>query len=66
MSHFEQDVDFNLSESGVHPVTVGELIGDDPALMDRLLAKANAAAKSNTNGSTSRKRPPTKKRPKRK
>lgn len=26
MSHFEQEVDVNLSESGVHPVTLGELL----------------------------------------
>jgi aspartate/methionine/tyrosine aminotransferase len=26
MSHFEQEVDFNLSESGVHPLTLGELL----------------------------------------
>jgi hypothetical protein len=38
MSHFEQDVDFNLSESGVHPVTLAELIGDDAGFLDRLLA----------------------------
>lgn len=29
MSKFEQDVDYNLSESGVHPVTLRELLGDD-------------------------------------
>jgi aspartate/methionine/tyrosine aminotransferase len=26
MSHFEQEVDVNLSESGVHPLTLGELL----------------------------------------
>jgi aspartate/methionine/tyrosine aminotransferase len=37
MSEFEQDVDFNLTESGVHPPTLGELLeiaGADP---ERLL-----------------------------
>ena len=27
MSLFEQDVDYNLSESGVHPITLAELLG---------------------------------------
>jgi len=38
MSLFEQDVDYNLSESGVHPVTLVELIGEDPQTLDNLLA----------------------------
>jgi aspartate/methionine/tyrosine aminotransferase len=38
MSKFEQDVDYNLSESGVHPITVRELVSDDPHLIDDLLA----------------------------
>jgi aspartate/methionine/tyrosine aminotransferase len=38
MSRFEQEVDYNLSESGVHPITLGELLGDDPASIPRLLA----------------------------
>jgi len=38
MSKFEQDVEYNLSESGVHPITVRELLGDDPQLVDELLA----------------------------
>jgi aspartate/methionine/tyrosine aminotransferase len=38
MSLFEQDVDYNLSESGVHPIRLAELLGDDPALLDDLLA----------------------------
>jgi aspartate/methionine/tyrosine aminotransferase len=38
MSKFEQDVEYNLSESGVHPITVRELLDDDPRLIDRLLA----------------------------
>lgn len=36
MSQWEQRVDFNLSESGVHPLTVAELV-DDPAGVERLL-----------------------------
>ena len=38
MSRFEQAVDYNLSESGVHPVLLSEMCGYDPGLMDRLLA----------------------------
>jgi aspartate/methionine/tyrosine aminotransferase len=38
MSKFEQDVDYNLSESGVHPVLLGELLADDPGMIDSLLA----------------------------
>ena len=38
MSKFEQEVDYNLSESGVHPILLGELLGDDPARLERLLA----------------------------
>ena len=37
MSKFEQDVEYNLSESGVHPITVRELLDDDPHLIDDLL-----------------------------
>ena len=37
MSKWENVVDYNLSESGVHPVTVRELAGD-PALVEELLA----------------------------
>ena len=37
MSRFEQEVDFNLSESGVHPVLLGELLADSPAALDQLL-----------------------------
>jgi aspartate/methionine/tyrosine aminotransferase len=36
MSRFEQDVDYNLTESGVHPVTLGELLdlaGTDPSAL---------------------------------
>jgi aspartate/methionine/tyrosine aminotransferase len=38
MSKFEKAVDFNLSESGVHPVAVKELFEDDPEGLARLLS----------------------------
>lgn len=38
MSHFEQDVDFNLSESGVHPLLLRELLGGHRDLLEHLLA----------------------------
>ncbi len=38
MSHFEQDVDYNLSESGVHPILLRELLEDDGGLIADLLA----------------------------
>lgn len=37
MSKHEKDVDYNISESGVHPVTLKELIGDNPKLAGKLL-----------------------------
>lgn len=37
MSLYEQDVEFNLSESGVHPMLVRELLGDDPEQLQQLL-----------------------------
>jgi aspartate/methionine/tyrosine aminotransferase len=37
MSQFEQDVDYNLSESGVHPVQLAELIADEPNFIEQLL-----------------------------
>ena len=37
MSKWENVVEYNLSESGVHPVTLGELAGD-PAVLEALLA----------------------------
>src|SRR4051812_25245478 len=37
-STFENEVAYNLSESGVHPLTLGELI-DDPAAREALLAE---------------------------
>ncbi len=36
-SIWEQKVQFNLTESGVHPISLRELIGDDPSLLDQLL-----------------------------
>jgi aspartate/methionine/tyrosine aminotransferase len=38
MSKYEQDVDFNLSESGVHPILLNELLSDDPDHIKQLLA----------------------------
>ena len=38
MSKFEQEVDFNLSESGVHPILLSELLSDDPDYINQLLA----------------------------
>jgi aspartate/methionine/tyrosine aminotransferase len=38
MSKFEQSVDFNLSESGVHPMLLSELLADDPNFIGELLA----------------------------
>ena len=37
MSKYEQTVDINLSESGVHPVTLGELLDKAPGELDRLM-----------------------------
>ena len=37
-SLWEQKVDINLTESGVHPVRLDELLGDDDAGLSRLLA----------------------------
>jgi aspartate/methionine/tyrosine aminotransferase len=38
MSKFEQEVDYNLSESGVHPISLRELLSDDREYLDQLLA----------------------------
>ena len=38
MSKFEQDVKYNLSESGVYPVFLRELLEIDPSGLDRMLA----------------------------
>jgi aspartate/methionine/tyrosine aminotransferase len=35
---FEQVVEYNLAESGVHPLTLRELLAHDPTLVDTLLA----------------------------
>ena len=37
MSRFEQEVEYNLSESGVHPLLLGELLGEDSGAVDELL-----------------------------
>lgn len=37
MSQFEKDVEYNLSESGVHPIILRELIADDPGFIDELM-----------------------------
>lgn len=37
MSQFEQAVDFNLSESGVHPITLADLLADRPEALDAVL-----------------------------
>jgi hypothetical protein len=46
MSKWENVVEYNLSESGVHPMTVRELI-DDPAVIDELLSSELGYAQSN-------------------
>ena len=46
MSKWENVVDYNLSESGVHPVTVRELV-DDPAVIDELLSTELGYAQAN-------------------
>ena len=38
MSKFEKAVDYNLSESGVHPLTLKELFQDDPDGLAGLLS----------------------------
>jgi aspartate/methionine/tyrosine aminotransferase len=37
MSRYEQEVDFNLSESGVHPMLLRELLGESQDQLDKLL-----------------------------
>lgn len=39
-SEWENVVDYNLTESGVHPATLAELVDGDRALLDELLATA--------------------------
>jgi aspartate/methionine/tyrosine aminotransferase len=38
MSMHEHDVEYNLSESGVHPVTLGELLEEQPGALEALVA----------------------------
>ncbi len=37
MSLFEQDVEYNLSESGVHPILLRDLLADTPDMLEDLL-----------------------------
>lgn len=41
MSHWEQVVDYNLSESGAHPATLHELLGDGLTIEDLLATELN-------------------------
>src|SRR5262245_14418654 len=45
-STYENQVDFNLSESGVHPLRLGELVGDSAA-RDTLMQEALRYTQSN-------------------
>jgi aspartate/methionine/tyrosine aminotransferase len=45
-STYENHVDYNLSESGVHPLTLRELV-DDPGALDALLAETLRYTQSN-------------------
>ena len=38
MSKFEQNAEYNLSESGVHPMLLSELLADDPGFINELLS----------------------------
>ncbi len=38
MSMHEQNVDYNFSESGVHPMLLEELLADDPGMIQQLMA----------------------------
>ena len=42
-SVWEQEVDFNLTESGVHPISLRELIGDNESLLENLLETLESA-----------------------
>jgi aspartate/methionine/tyrosine aminotransferase len=46
MSKWENAVDYNLSESGVHPMTVRELV-EDPAVIEELLSTELGYAQAN-------------------
>ena len=62
-STYEHQVEFNLSESGVHPVTLGELV-DDGASRAALLAESLRYTQTNgTDRCASRSRRPTRARP---
>ena len=37
MSAYEMEVDYNLSESGVHPMKLGELLKHKPGFLDELM-----------------------------
>ena len=37
MSKFEQEVDYNLSESGVHPMQLNEILSESPEALETLL-----------------------------
>lgn len=39
MSLHEQEADYNLSESGVHLMLLRQLLADNPAMMEDLLAR---------------------------
>ena len=45
-STYENQVDYNLSESGVHPLRLGELV-DDPAAREELLREPLRYTQSN-------------------
>ena len=38
MSVWEYQVEYNLSESGIHPMTTRELLNDDPALIEEIIS----------------------------
>ena len=46
LSKYEKAVEYNLSESGVHPMTVRELV-DDPAVIEELLSTELGYAQAN-------------------
>jgi len=48
-SQYEKKVDYNLSESGVHPITLKELLSDNPEYIETLLATEIDYAHANGN-----------------
>ena len=46
-STYENLVEYNLSESGVHPMTLRELVEDDGAVVERLLQQELLYVQSN-------------------